>query len=955
MLDWSQYVRENLHLQNVRPEREAEIIEDLGQQLADAYNDALSRGLNQNEAGAFARDQITNWRDLARSVQQSRAGTMDTLDKLQWRMESRPLGRRASSWIPIAFDLIFALRMMRKNPVFTAVAVLTLALGIGANTAIFSALNSLLFQARPAENPQALVSLRWNANSRPKIARHSSYGDCQTRWSASSASSCSFSLPFFRSLQQQPISAFAGLAGFAGAPRLDLSGNGSASIVTGQLVSGDYFSTLGVHAAAGRLISAADDIPHSSNVVVLSYRYWRSAFDGSVSAIGRTVRINSVPFTIIGVAEPRFTNLAVSNAQDVWLPLSANPELVFNYDPRQADADSWWVEIVARLRDDASRKRAESEVASRYRNEVIYGEKPVVKESDQPSVKLVPVWQALGPSADKLQPVYVLAVAVGLLLLIACVNVGGLLLARATARRKEITVRVAMGASRSQILRQLLTESVLLSALGGSCGVLFSIWALRAIMDMVSNGGTQPLPFSPAIDLRVLAFTGAVSVLMGVVFGIAPALRAARVDLNSAMKQNGDGAAAGGARRRFSLGNVLVSVQVGLAIVLLVGAGMFARTLSNLEGLNPGFDVHNVLLFGIDGRLAGYKDAEVDDLYLDLRQRLSAIAGVARVSYSWRPLLRGSLWTHDLHLNGAPADARVETDYLAVGPSFFNTMGIPLLSGHDFSESEFASARTIGLQVVQHPHDTPPRQPMPAIINQKFAEQYLKGTAVIGQQFGYEDGAEEKSFGYEVVGIVSDAKYNALRREIKPTLYVPSAIAPVYFEVRTALNPESLIPTVRNTISAVDSSLPLFDIKTQVQQIEEQLVIERTLAKLSVFFGMLALLLASIGLYGLMAFEVNQRTREVGVRMALGARQSDVVAVVLRRGILLAALGALGGIPLAMGLVRLLSTLLYGVGPLDPATLAGVSGMLFAVVLAACLAPAWRAATVDPVISIRCE
>ena len=959
MPDWKEYVRQNLQLRNFRPGREAEIVDDLAQQLEDAYRDALSTGFSATEAEKFAREQIADWESLSRYMAKSRHGTMDSLEQLQSRIDdSSARNRWISRFARLPQDLLFAVRMMRKNPVFTVVAVLTLALGIGANTAIFSVLNALLLRVVPAHNPQELVALRWSAQSQLRLFSHNSYGDCQgQRLSTRSArSSCSFSLPFLQELREQPSGPFSGVAGFAQAPRLDLSGNGNASIVRGQLVSGDYFSTVGVQPAAGRLIAPSDDTPKSASVVVLSYSYWKSAFGSSPSAIGKTIVLNSVPFTIIGVAEPRFTNLSITLPQDVWLPLSSNRQLISNYDPRHDEADSFWVEIVTRLRDGVPRKQAEAEVSLLFRNDVIHGEKPMSKESDRPSVELATVAQAMGPSPDKLQPVYVLTLGVGLILLIACANVAGLLLARATARRKEIAVRVAVGAARGHIIRQLLTESVLLSVLGGACGILFAIWALHAIINMISNGGETTLPFVARIDLRVLGFTAAVSVATGIIFGIAPALRATRVDLNTAMKDNDGAAGMAGERRRWcSFGNVLVGIQVSLAIVLLIGSGLLVRTLRNLEHVNPGFDPHNILVFGIDASLAGYPDTQVDGLYRNLQQRLAAIAGVSKVTYSWRPLLRGSLWTRDLHLPGTPVDARIPSDYMTIGPSFFTTMGIPLLGGRDFTDSDFDRARTIALQLRQHPHDPPPIQPLPIIVNRTFADRYFKGAAVIGKQFGYENGADNGSVGYEVVGIAADAKYNTLRRDINPTIYAPSAVAAVYFELRTALDPESLISSVRSTVASVDSALPLFEIKTQKQQIDEQLVSERTLARLSGFFGVLALLLASIGLYGLLAYDVVRRTREVGVRMALGARQGDVITIILRRGLLLAGTGAIIGAALGLALVRLVRTLFFGVGVIDPATLIGVAGLLLVVAVAACAVPAWRAATVDPMVSLRCE
>ncbi|MBV9437230.1 MAG: ABC transporter permease [Acidobacteria bacterium] len=955
MPDWKAYVRRNLRLVNLRPEREGEIVEDLAQQFEDAYRDALLRGLSEEHAELAARQHICDWNSFSDQLSHSQKDALDAISRLQNRVNERGYRHGQTSQLARApQDILFALRMMRKSPVFTSVVVLTLALGIGANTAIFSVLNALLLHAVPARNPQELVSLRWSAQPRLHLFSHSNYGDCQgERLSTrSAASSCSFSLPFFRKLQRQADGPFAGLAAFADAPRLDLSGNGIAAIVKGELVSGDYFSTLGVQPIAGRLLSTNDENPHPANVVVLSHSYWQSAFGGAQSAVGKVIRLNSVSFTIVGVVEPGFKNLAMTQPNDLWLPLDANPQVTTNYDPREAEADSFWVEIVGRLRNGVSSRRAEAAIALQFRNEVLHGDKPVAKESDQIALHLAPVAKALGPSSDKLQPVYVLTLAVALILLIACANVAGLLLARAMARRKEIAVRAAIGAARRHLVAQLLTESVLLSALGGAVGVLFAMWALHAIMDMVSNGGEMPIPFAASIDLRVLLFTGSISILTGIVFGTIPALRATRVDLNTAMK--GDETTTG-RKRWFSAGNLLVGVQVSLAIVLLVGAGMLVRTLRKLEMVNPGFDTNNLLLFGVNAQLAGYSNERVDSLYQDLRERLASIPGVTNVSYSWRPLLRGSLWTTDIHLPGTAADAHVEVDRMAVGPDFFATLGIPFLRGRDFTETDFASARSLSLYLLQHRHETPPTEPMPAIVNQKFVEECLKGGSALGQQFGYENQADRKNIGYEVLGVVADAKYNSLRRDIKPTVYLPSAAAAVYFEMRTALPPESLIPQVRSTVGSVNDALPLFDIKTQQQQIDEQLMTERTLARVSAFFGLAALLLASMGLYGLLAYEVVRRTREVGLRMALGASRSRVVRSVVQRGLSLAVAGALAGATAALALLRLARALLYGIDLIDPATLVAVSALLIAVALAACILPAWRAAKVDPIVSLRCE
>ena len=950
-------------------------------------------------------------------------------------------------------DIRYGARTLAKSPGFAAVAILTLALGIGANTAIFSLIDAVMLRSLPVENPSQLVLLKWGARNAPNIHGYMSSGDCPTdlSFAGRNPSGCSFSEPIFREIAQ--TNSFSGTAAFANSGRLNLSGNGPATVINGQLVSGDFFRTMGVKAAVGRVFESGDDSPSAAPVAVLNYGYWQSAFGGSRDIVGRTIELNNVPFTIIGVAEQRFTGVTPGSDYDVWLPLSDAQSITdpMRWENRQSDASYWWLTILARLRPETQLAHAQAAVSGLFRNEMLHGavplfhgggtagpsgprrgaptggsggvlrqmvidgppaaasgnapasppatgqgraearhdvpfgpmpqsagNKPAILQvpqgvvrpgprssetagdpktlstaADNPEIKLVPAQSGLvGQRSQYSSPLYVLMLAVGIILLIACANVAGLMLARAAVRQKEMAVRLALGAGRARLVRQLLTESVMLSVLGGTLGVLFAYWGAHAILSFVSSNQPRPLGFATGVDLRVLGFTVAVSLFTGIFFGIAPAFRCVRVNLTPALKEGeGSSASSGHAGGKWlGVGNGLVVAQVALAIVVLVGAGLLVRTLANLRSIDVGFDSHNILIFGIDPTLIGYKGPQVDSFYRDLQGRLSETPGVKSASYSMGPLLSGGLMITSFHWPGTPQDQESEADALGVGPNFFETLRIPFLAGRGFNASDFkVAAANIG--------ENPTLAPTPVVVNQAFVEKYLGKENPLGKQFGQSeaDANRPRSPGYEIIGVVRDAKYNSLRREIHAMIYHPQSLGGASFELRTAADPQAILPAVREVVAQVNTNLPLFDVKTESEQIDRLLFQERLVARLSSFFGLLALVLACVGLYGLLSYEVSRRTREIGIRMALGAQSDSVLKLVLRQGIVLAIVGAAVGIGVALGVTRYLSSMLYDVHANDPLTIIAVAVLLTLVAFAACYIPARRATRVDPLVALRYE
>ncbi len=836
-------------------------------------------------------------------------------------------------------DIRYGLRMLGKNPGFTAVAVATLALGIGANTAIFSLVNAVMMQSLPVQHPEQLVVPRWSAHNWPQNTGTSSFGDCRSQnrdRPGQNSGGCSLSYPMFKEIRAQK-DLFSNVAAFAGPAELDLSGNGPASMARGELVSGDYFQTLGVRAAVGRTLVPSDEEPGAAPVVVLNYGYWQSAFGGSAAAIGKTIRLNSVAFTIVGVADPGFTRLTPGKTLDMWLPLTQLVPLGLRWGGRSLVARNWWLTLAARLKPGTLPGQAEAALSLLFRNEVLHGEKPAMKETDDPKILLVPAQKALtGFRANFGEPLYLLMGAVGIILLIACANVAGLMLARATAREKEMAVRLAMGAGRGRVIQQLLTESVMLSLAGAALGVLVAFWGATGLAEFFASNSYHPFKLDLQPDARVLLFTIGVALLTGIGFGLAPALRGTRIDVAPTLKENAGSlsAARNAGGRRFGLGSSLVVAQVALSMVVLIGAGLLLRTLEKVKSINPGFDTSNVLLFSVDPTLAGYKEENIQNVYDELTRRLVVLPGVVSASYSSDALLDGGIWTSGFHIEGQPEKSYVDVQTLAAGPEFFETMRIPLVKGRTFRAEDMRSKQDV------------------ALVNQAFVRKFLESRDPLGMHIGGSEVGEKQR---EIVGVVADTKYDDMRKADEPTAYIPLKTGQLTFALRTAGTPGALIPAVRKTVNEVDSNLPVFGVRTQTQTIDRLLFNERLVARLSSLFGLLGLLLACIGLYGLLSYEVARRTREIGIRAALGAQRRDVLQMVLRQGLVLIVVGLAVGVLAAYGATRFLQTLLFGVRATDPLTFALVCGLLVAVGVLACYIPARRATRVDPMVALRYE
>lgn len=835
-------------------------------------------------------------------------------------------------------DIRYGLRMLWKAPGFTAVVILTLALGIGANTAIFSLINAVMLKSLPVEDPQQLVLFQWDDNKWPPR-----FG--QTGWD----SKFSFSYPAFEEFrtQSKTLSAV-----FAWAPlgfndqNTTVGINGQPTLANGEMVTGEFFSGLGVTPLLGRGIREEDENPGAPRVAVISYAYWTRRFAQDDSILGKNVTLNGIPFTIVGVTSPTFYGVQAGTEPDLWVPFDDKPNMrPWSSQPGGGGtsvftARNWiCISVIGRLKDGVTRAQAEGSLDALFHNFVTADWHPE-KPDEVPHMMLRSASDGLPYLQESTEhPLYILMVAVGLVLLIACANVATLLLARATSRKKEISVRLAIGASRSRLIRQLLTESVLMSVLGGALGLVFANWGTRALVALMSSGAS-PTILDAGVDSKVLLFTFIASVLTGILFGLAPAFRVTRIELASAMKDSAANISA--ARDKHRLGKSLIVAQVAASLVLMIGAGLFVRTLINFENRNFGFDQQNLLSFGLDPTRAGYHDARLVNFYAQLLDRVQALPGVkAATLMEYAPFVGWSN-NNSVALEGTAKKNNGSTvRSQAVGPDFFGTLDIRVILGRGIERSDTTASLPV------------------AVVDETFARKFFPGENPIGRRFSRGLTFDPKD-SFEIVGVVKPAELTDVHSDLKPKAYfayaqVPKYLDMMFFEVRSQGSPSTVISELRDTVRQADPALPLIDLKTQTQETGEALSQERLFARLTSVFGLLALLLAMIGLYGTMAYSVTRKTHEIGIRMALGAKPADVLVMVIRQGITLTSLGVAIGIVAALGVTRLVSSVIYGVKPYDPVTFATVAVLLMAVAFLACYIPARRAMRVDPMLALRYE
>jgi predicted permease len=846
-------------------------------------------------------------------------------------------------------DLRHAVRMLLRAKGWTAVVVISLALGIGANTALFSAINGLLLTKIPVKDPDTLVRFRYVGRN-DMVTSSSGYGFLN-RTADGQDVRASFSYPMFQQFlaDNRTMTDLFACAPFG---RVSVVVDGQAEIATSFISTGNYYQLLGVQARVGRTLLPEDDRPTAPPAAVISSKYWHSRFGTDPAVVGKSVRINNVLVTIVGVLSPEFTGVQqpVAEPPDISVPLALDQQLSTNTGPpgppRLMQPTYWWLQVMGRLKPGATAAQVQGNLEGVFQHTARAGLDSYLKslpEKDRshsfnrtrtevPRLRVEPGDRGIyDVNTNDLRSMTILSVVVALVLLIVCANVANLLLSRATARQKEISVRLSLGATRPRLIRQLLTESLLLASLGGALGVLVGYW------------GKQLLPGSAAqmtaLDWRILAFVLLITGVTGVVFGIAPAIRATGMNVSAALKDTSRSLVGS----RSILGKSLLIVQVAISLVLLVGAGLFLRTLHNLRHVDVGFNPQNLVLFRVNPQLNRYDEKRMFTLYRELIDRLGAVPGVRAVAMSQPALLSGSVNSTGIFVQGRvyppgrPQGDSVSINRLVISPNFFDVMGIPIVMGRGLTDRDTQTA------------------PKVVVINEAAVRKYFPNENPIGRHFG---SSPETSSDLEIVGVLRDAKYDSVRDAAPPTMYVPLLQNPRgfgVFEVRTVGATASVVGGIREAVRQVDPTLPIMDVSTQIEQVEKRFAQEKVFAQAYTLFGVLALVLASVGLFGLMSYSVSRRTNEIGIRMALGAQRDDVLRLVMRESMALVVIGVAAGLAIAVAASQFVTILLFGLAPTDPRTMFVAIAVMVLVSGIAGYLPARRASKVDPMIALRYE
>jgi predicted permease len=897
-----------------RPDKEAELQEELQFHLEEEAGERQTQGLAAEEARLAARRELGN---VALVQEDARAAWT-------WTVAEQ-----------LVQDIRYGLRTIAANKTFSAMAILSLALGIGANTAIFSFMDSILMRSLPVPDPQSLVVLSWHT-PRPEMHgsnRHDeSYNDPKGGFIGGI-----FAYPAFELLRKNEA-VFSSVFGYQGAGGLTLTFRGHAELANTEYVSGDYFRGLGIPPAAGRLIAPDDDLASAPATAVISFALSQKRFDGPENAPGQSILINNRPFTVVGVTPPEFFGADPDLPPDIYVPLHANLVLQERFYTAETylDPNYDWIAPMARLRPGVNAMQAQAALAGPFA-EWAREANPKRRAEDVPTLVVREGAGGLdGLRRRYSKPLYILLTLVGLILSIACANIANLLLARAAARKREIALRLSLGAGRLRIIRQLLTESVLLAGLGGAAGVAFAIWGIRFLTRLLANG-KEDFTLRAELNWHVLGVVAALSLLTGVLFGLAPALHSTKMNFMPALKESRTGEARGHGFRRFSLSRILMVSQIAVTLLILVAAGLFVRTLSNLASIRLGFNRENVLTFQLNARQAGHTDPEIIAFYNDLQTQFSAIPGIRAASLSNHSLIGMGTSGTGVSTSGA---ATQSSRILTIGTGFFTTMQIPVLMGRDIDERDRAGS------------------PMVALVNEAFARRSFGDRNPLGQRLALRYGCPKCDI--EIVGVSANTLYGNLKGEVPPTVYLPFAqsswpVEGMVYELRTVGNPLNYVRAVRDLVQRADPRLPVAAVKSQSAWIDQTINQEITFARLCTAFAVLALAIACVGLYGAMSYKVARRTGEIGIRMALGAQRSRVVWMILREVVLLAAVGLAISVPTALAASKLVESFLFGMKPNDPAALIASALTLVAAAILAGYLPARNASRIDPMVALRHE